>query len=140
METYRGVVYPWECDHMGHMNVQFYVAKFDAATWQVFGAVGLTPNELRATSRGMAAVEQTINYETELLPGDLVAVGSVLLDVSTKTIRFRHTMTNIVTGHLSATADMVAVHVDLEARTSCPLPDPVVRRARAMVEEVPSAS
>ncbi len=21
METYRGVVYPWQCDHMGHMNV-----------------------------------------------------------------------------------------------------------------------
>ena len=21
VETYRGAVYPWHCDHMGHMNV-----------------------------------------------------------------------------------------------------------------------
>ena len=31
--TYRGVVYPWDCDHMGHMNVMRYVGKFDEATW-----------------------------------------------------------------------------------------------------------
>ena len=24
LETYRGVVYPWQLDHIGHMNVQFY--------------------------------------------------------------------------------------------------------------------
>ena len=24
-ETYRGFVYPWEMDHIGHMNVRFYV-------------------------------------------------------------------------------------------------------------------
>ena len=27
--TYRGTVYPWHCDHMGHMNVMWYVGKFD---------------------------------------------------------------------------------------------------------------
>jgi acyl-CoA thioester hydrolase len=31
--TYRGVVYPWHCDHMGHMNVMWYVGRFDEATW-----------------------------------------------------------------------------------------------------------
>jgi hypothetical protein len=24
IETYRGVVYPWQLDHMDHMNVQFF--------------------------------------------------------------------------------------------------------------------
>jgi acyl-CoA thioester hydrolase len=33
--TYRGTVYPWQCDHMGHMNVMWYVAKFDEASWQL---------------------------------------------------------------------------------------------------------
>ena len=23
--TYRGIVYPWHCDHMGHKNVMWYV-------------------------------------------------------------------------------------------------------------------
>ena len=30
--TYKGVVYPWECDQMGHMNVMWYTGKFDQAT------------------------------------------------------------------------------------------------------------
>jgi acyl-CoA thioester hydrolase len=30
--TYRGTIYPWHCDHMGHMNVMWYVGKFDEAT------------------------------------------------------------------------------------------------------------
>ncbi len=36
IKTYQGTVYPWNCDHMGHMNVQFYVAKFDEAIWNLF--------------------------------------------------------------------------------------------------------
>ena len=32
--TYRGTVFPWHCDHMGHMNVMWYTGKFDEATWQ----------------------------------------------------------------------------------------------------------
>jgi hypothetical protein len=33
--TYRGVVHPWHCDHMGHMNGMWYVGKFDEATWNL---------------------------------------------------------------------------------------------------------
>jgi len=27
--TYRGVVYPWQCDPKGHMNVMWCVGKVD---------------------------------------------------------------------------------------------------------------
>ena len=40
IETYRGVVYPWSVDHVGHMNVQFYTARFDEASWQLLGHLG----------------------------------------------------------------------------------------------------
>lgn len=43
IETHRSVVYPWHCDHMGHMNVMWYAGKFDEATWALFHAIGLTP-------------------------------------------------------------------------------------------------
>ncbi|WP_234684565.1 hypothetical protein [Bradyrhizobium monzae] len=26
--TYRGTVYPWQCDHVGRMNIMWYVGKF----------------------------------------------------------------------------------------------------------------
>ena len=64
--TYRGAVYPWHCDHMGHMNVMWYVGKFDEATWHLFTLLGLTPTFLRENARGMAAVEQNIAYKREL--------------------------------------------------------------------------
>ncbi|HXP70110.1 MAG TPA: thioesterase, partial [Candidatus Dormibacteraeota bacterium] len=38
--TYRGVVKAEHCDHMGHMNVMWYVGKFDEASWQLFAAMG----------------------------------------------------------------------------------------------------
>jgi acyl-CoA thioester hydrolase len=53
--TYKGCVYPWQCDHVGHMNVMWYVGKFDEATWNLFATLGLRPSYLRGENPGMAA-------------------------------------------------------------------------------------
>ena len=45
--TYKGAVYPWQCDHIGHMNVMWYVGKFDEANWNFFATLGLTPTYTR---------------------------------------------------------------------------------------------
>src|SRR5438874_12817045 len=70
--TYRGTIYPWHCDHMGHMNVMWYVGKFDEATWQFLSKLGLSPSRLSKEGTGMAAVEQHIEYKRELRAGDLI--------------------------------------------------------------------
>jgi len=114
--TYRGAVYPWHCDHMGHMNVMWYVGKFDEATWVFFAESGLTPSYLRDNGRGMAAVEQHLSYLMELRAGDLIRVTTRLLEVSRRTIRFEHAMVNDITGELAATCELVAVHIDTRAR------------------------
>ena len=72
--TYRGTVYPWQCDHVGHMNIMWYVGKFDEANWNLFARLGLTPSYLRESGRGMAAVQQNISYKRELLAGDIVEI------------------------------------------------------------------
>jgi len=59
--TYRGVVYPWHCDHVGHMNVMHYVGKFDEATWFLLNRIGLTRTFLATNGRGMAASSSTRN-------------------------------------------------------------------------------
>src|SRR5512133_3352337 len=111
--TYRGVVYPGQCDHMGHMNVMWYVGKFDEATWQLFNAVGLSPSRIRDTSRGMAGLEQHIEYKRELRAGDIITIRSGILEVREKTLRFAHRMHNDETGELAATTTLTAVHLDL---------------------------
>jgi hypothetical protein len=79
--TYRGTVYPWQCDHVGHMNIMWYVGKFDEANWNLFARLGLTPSYLRESGRGMAGVQQNIAYKRELLAGDIVEVKSILLEL-----------------------------------------------------------
>ena len=63
--TYRGTVYPWHCDHVGHMNVMWYVGKFDEANWNLFARIGLTPSYLRESGRGVVAVQQSTAYKRE---------------------------------------------------------------------------
>src|SRR5262245_3360050 len=94
IDTYRRTVYPWHCDHMGHMNVMWSVGKFDEATWQFFARIGLTPEFLRRSGRGMAAVDQRIAYQRELVAGDIVSIGTGALEVRDRVLRFVHEMRN----------------------------------------------
>jgi len=88
IETYRGVVYPNQMDHMDHMNVQWYTAKFDEATWHLFSAVGITSAYIRQHRRGMAALEQTTKYQSEVSAGELLVIRSRVLEVGDKTLHF----------------------------------------------------
>ena len=130
LDTYRGVVYPWHCDHMGHMNVMWYVGKFDEATWNLFSHLGLTPSFLRDEARGMAAVEQRIAYLGELHAGDTVAIRSGVVAVSAKTIRFFHELRKGENDALAAVTLLTGVHIDTVARKSAPLPEEVAAHAR----------
>jgi acyl-CoA thioester hydrolase len=131
--TYRGVVYPWQCDHMGHMNVMWYAGKFDEATWQFFPMLGITPSYVREQKRGMAALEQKTTYRRELRAGDAVTIRTQLLEITEKIVRFRHEMLNDETGEVAAATELTGIHMDTEARKSCPFPPEIVERGRKMV-------
>jgi acyl-CoA thioester hydrolase len=130
--TYRGTVYPWHCDQVGHMNVMWYVGKFDEATWNLFLRAGITPRYLREHRRGMAAVDQHIEYRRELHAGDVVAIRSEVLEIEGRKIRFRHEMTNEETGEIAAVTTLLGVHMDTVARRTCPFPPEIVARARQL--------
>ena len=124
--TARSVVYPWQCDHMGHMNVMWYTGKFDEATWHLMGHIGLTPSYLRNNKRGLAAVQQETTYKRELVAGDLILVRSSFLEFREKVVRFYHEMVNVETNEIAATTTLTGVHLDSETRKSCPFPSEIV--------------
>ena len=134
--TYRGTIYPWQCDHVGHMNVMWYVGKFDEATWHLFNSIGLTPTFLRENHRGMAAVQQNIAYKRELMAGDVVEIESAILEMREKLIRFSHRMLNVENREVAAECEITAVHLDRKIRKSIPFPDNV--RAAATARIVPA--
>tara|TARA_B100000676_G_C18084281_1_gene853717 strand:+ start:3981 stop:4400 length:420 start_codon:yes stop_codon:yes gene_type:complete len=135
IETYRGVVYPHQLDHMGHMNVQWYASKFDEATWHLFAAVGLTNHYMSESGNGMVALEQNNKYIAELMAGQLLVVRTRVVDVREKTLRFLHTMYNAERDSEVATAELLGLHIDRSLRKSCPLPDTVRARAAELITQ-----
>ena len=133
LRTYQGVVYPWHCDHVGHMNVMWYVGKFDEATWFFFNRIGLTRTLLAAEGRGMAAVEQRIAYQRELRAGDAIAVDTTLLEVRPRVLRFAHRMAIPDTDETAAVLMQTTVYLDMVRRKATTLPEAVRRQAQAMV-------
>jgi acyl-CoA thioester hydrolase len=134
--TYRGVVYPWHCDHMGHMNVMHYVGKFDEATWQMFLAIGITPTYMKERSCGVAAVRQNISYRRELRAGDLITIRTGVLEINPKQIRFYHEMTNDENGEVAATTVITGIHMDTQRRKACPFPVEIVQCAQGMIVSI----
>ena len=135
--NYRGTDYATHCDHMGHMNVAAYGAKFDEANWVLFCEIGLTPSYLRGDRHGMAGVQQNITYRQELFAGDVIEVRSQILEVAERRLRVRHDMCNIETGAVAAVSELTAVHLDKQAHKSCALPPGVRAAATALL--APSA-
>ena len=128
LETYRGLVYPWHCDHMGHMNVMWYVGKFDEATWHLLASAGLTAKRMREDGIGMVAVEQRIEYNRELLAGDRITIRSWFQEVREKALLFVHEMTNDETQELAARTYLTGVCLDTNTRKARPLPADVRER------------
>ena len=128
--TYRGSVYPWHCDHIGHMNVMWYVGKFDEATWQILAAVGASPSRMRTEGFGLVAVEQHIEYKRELRAGDLLTIRSSVLEAQGKSLRFAHEMTNDES--LAAKTVVTGVCIDATARKARPLPNDILERIASL--------
>lgn len=138
IETARGAVHEWQRDHMGHINVRAYMEFHDAACWQFYSAIGLTPSLLRSGSVRLAAVQQNISYNRELFPGDIVVVNSGVLEVRDKVLKFRHVLSNVETGELCSNCDFTVVCLDPLTRKSQPFPEPVLARARELL--IPAAT
>jgi acyl-CoA thioester hydrolase len=89
IETYRGFVYPWVIDHVGHMNVQSYTARFDETSWHFLAHLGLTPGYLKANNRGLVAIDQRTQYRLEVFAGSLLDIRTTLLETGNKDVAIR---------------------------------------------------
>ena len=120
--TYRGVAYPWQCDFNDHLNVQFYVGKFDEATWHFFSIMGLTKVLLDEEEKMMVAAEQHIQYIREVFSGNLILVKSSLIKTKSKSIVFKHRMMELETMQTVAESMIVSVCIDKVTRKPISLP------------------
>lgn len=125
--SFRGVVFPWDCDAMGHLNNKHFLGLFDQAAWHVFLALGYREEMAVREQIGLADVHQAITYRRELRAGQLVVVRSWLERVGSKSLTTQHEMLDADDGAAVASLTSVTTFFDLRERKSMPIP-PEIRR------------
>jgi acyl-CoA thioester hydrolase len=125
--TYAGVVHPWMCDTMGHLNVRHYVGMFDDASFQLLGRVdGPEADKQRL---GWADVRMEIDYKHETAAGTLVTIRSHVEKVGKSSLTYVHVLTGTLDEIVRAQSRTVSVRFDLVARTKADLDDAERQRA-----------
>jgi acyl-CoA thioester hydrolase len=127
-ETFRGVVFPWNCDHIGHMNVRWYAHHFDDAGFHLWSVIGLPQSEMHARGIGLVVAQIKIDYIREMKAGDLLVVKSGFIHVGNRSLKHLARMSNADTGVLCATQETVEVFFDPKTRKSAPMPEDIRRK------------
>ena len=130
LETARTVVYPWQCDSMGHLATQNYMKVFDDACCNLLGVLGFSlPEGIRAR-RGWADVSHTIEYRRELLEGSLLFALSCVTRLGRTSVTYRTRLMQAGSENQeSALLTGVMVYFDLEQRRPLELPEELRSRA-----------
>ncbi len=132
-EPYRAEVAPDWIDYNGHMNVAYYVLAFDRAADLLFTRIGIDDTYRRATNHSIFALEAHVTYERELHVGEAFAIETSVVDADAKRLHLFHTMTKAATGEVSATMEVMGLHVDLAGPRAAPMPDAIHAQVEARV-------
>src|ERR687895_2237905 len=128
-----GTVLPEHIDYNGHMNVVHYRAAFDLSTDALFAHLGLAPDDYTArTGATLMVVEEHTRYHAELAEGAGYRIVARLVGHSAKKLHYLLAMENLDRGLVAATHEELALHVDLAARRSAPLPPAALAAAEAL--------
>lgn len=120
LTTLRGTVLREQCDAHGYMQMRHYMGRLSDA---IPNLIAQTRGEDRSTSgAGGAALEYRFFYRTAAREGDLLVIKSGLRSVSSKTYIWCHWIFDGETGECFATAEAVAIAMDLTTRKSIEIP------------------
>ncbi|MCB1339146.1 MAG: thioesterase family protein [Maritimibacter sp.] len=117
-------VAPEWIDYNGHMNMAYYSMLFDRAADEFYEVIGLGAAYAKARGLTTYTGEIKIRYLRELHLGQTLRVHSWLVDHDRK--RF-HSWQEIHAedGYLAATAETLALHIDMSGPKVAPFPDDI---------------
>lgn len=131
-EAYRGVVMPWHCDAMGHMSVQHQMPLLDGAAYHLLGRLGPIVDHADGRRLGWADVNHSIDYQHELVSGDLVVLRSCILTLGRTSLRHRTTLSR-TDGRACTILTGVTVRFDLDTRQAVSLTNEIRCLAQALM-------
>ncbi|ABS62100.1 conserved hypothetical protein [Parvibaculum lavamentivorans DS-1] len=138
IEVARSSVQTWECDQMGHMNVQFYVEKAGSGLAALALALGLGPRNARNEGARLQVSDHHVRFLREQRPGAPFFLRAGVLEVRDFGLRVYEEMVNTVSGEPAATFIAEVQWVDDESRELKPLPAKAKAAAKALIVALPA--
>lgn len=135
LSLYTGIVPPEWIDYNGHMNVAYYVLAFDYATDAFMDCLGMGQDYRESQQCSAFVVESHVNYQRELTANDPMRITTQLLGFDSKRIHYFHRLYHAKRGFLSATTELIAIHVDLTERHSISMPLSVLDQLGAIMTQ-----
>jgi acyl-CoA thioester hydrolase len=137
IEVARSSVQTWECDQMGHMNVQFYVEKAGAGLAALSLALGLGPRVSRGEGARLFVRDHHVRFLREQRPGAPFFIRAGVLEVRDFGLRVYEEMVNTVSGEPAASFIAEVEWLDEETREMKPLPAKAKAAAKQLVVDLP---
>ena len=138
LKLHQETVLPEWIDYNSHMNVAYYVLAFDHATDAMLDFLGMDSGYREQTGHSVFVMETHVNYEQELMKGDLIRCTTQILGFDHKRIHYFHHMyadDHAGKEFLAATSELILIHVDLSQRRSAPMPASVLGKLDAVMAE-----
>jgi len=132
-ETFRSVVFPWQCDQFGHLNVRWYAHHFDDAAFHVWATCGITFKRMEELGVHTVVARTATDFVRELTAGELIVVESAFARIGRTSVTYRQRMADAETGVLHATQEAVEVFFDPESRSPVPIPDEIRKTVEGLL-------
>ncbi|MFC3674539.1 thioesterase family protein [Ferrovibrio xuzhouensis] len=136
LATGRSPVQPWECDRMGHLNVQFYLARFAEGEKQLLAALGYGPSRRRADAVAIRPLHHRIQFRRENHEGAILTLRSGVRSVAADRLAIRHELYEAESGSLSAIAEAVVALDALDGSGLRPIPQDVALAAERLAAQL----
>ena len=110
------------------MNVAYYVLVFDHATDAFLDYIGLNESHREKHNSSTFAAELHVNYLREVKEADEVEVTTHLLGFDEKRMHYYHQMYHKAGGWLSASNEVMSLHMDMSVRKVAAMPGNIMQK------------
>jgi acyl-CoA thioester hydrolase len=121
-------------DYNGHFNMAYYGVLFDRAADQMFAALGLGPDYVKASNNSFFTLETHCSYLKEVQATDLVTIVSQIIDHDHKRVHYVQQM-RLPDSTVACILEVMVSHVDLNTHKTSNFPDDVKARIDTLAAE-----
>lgn len=135
--TWAGECSAWECDELGHLNMSFYLDKFEQARMGLFIRLGLLEAFRPHAYSTVRSRDIHIKYLAEARPGAPLRVESALIALHDATAEVGHVMYHR-DGRMAATLREIVEHVYSPEDKKFAWPSRLRNKAAAHTDQLPA--